>query len=243
MNCSYAAMSSFTIVDTFKTKLEDEWTRTPNCQVRPGCQCLPPFISTASLKQWMDRKERGKSETNGKRVLDEVNAIRWTNFLNSGLVFEGDHSCVLVFSCLLKQDQGRLIYIFRNANILDKNLSDPKLDYNPLRVKLTRHKALHRIDNVEKIINDFEKNRWAFCPAHLDQELLDNIRFGAKLLLPFCTRDLVNDKGGTASVSQVTVPEKYVSLEIKKHLGEPFDFGEYGKVSTIGFLRFVEHFC
>jgi hypothetical protein len=223
------------VLETFRSKFKKEWKQKPICEVHRKsyhCHCRRPFISTASLEQWMDEKADGTSKTNGEHLLDEVDPIKLTFSSDPRSIFKGNKRCVLVFSCLLMQNHGQFIYIFQSSEIIDKNLDAPKHNRQMLLERLRDHKHEHNIDDVDAIIDNFEKKKWAFCPARLNDELRGK-RFENMLILPFCARDIVNDKGGTASVFQVTVQKEFVSDEIKSHLGQPFKFRKYGEVSTI----------
>lgn len=104
-----------------------------------------------------------ESKTNVERLLEEVNVIKVP--FNSGpeSIFKGDNRCVLVFSILLKQNRGNLIYVFQSAEIIDEHLNNP--DYN--RQKLADKLNLYKIADIDTIIKQFERKKWAFCPAHL----------------------------------------------------------------------------
>ena len=64
--------------------------------------------------------------------------------------------------------------------------------------------------------------------------------FGQRLRLPFCARTKVDDKGGTAFAFHVALHQECVSDGIKKFLGRPFKFRNYGEVSTMHLIYFIE---
>ena len=221
------------ILEIFKFKLRKEWRQRPACYLHDwACACERPFICTVSLHQWMKDTEKGESKTNVERLLEKVKVIR-AGFPES--ILDGKYRCVLVFSILLEQNRGDLIYIFQNAEIIDKYLDKPKYNLSELQYQLEKY----RIPDVDGIIKEFEYDKWDYCPARL--ELHMRRRFEDLLRLPFCARMKVNDKGGTACVYQVAVQQEFVSDEIKNHLGKSFDFRKYGQVSTMDLIRFINH--
>jgi hypothetical protein len=174
----------------------------------------------------MKNKEDNASETNVERIMENVDVIR-LNFATMESIFDGDDCCVLVFSILLMRDCGRFVFLFQSAGITDKCLGEPIYDQLKLRETLKKHE----IQNFDWIIEQFNLNKKAFCPVGLTFGM--DRHFHSGLILPFCDLRKVNEKGGTASVFQVAVQKEFVCDEIKKHLGNPFQFKQYGEVGTI----------
>ena len=223
------------ILETFRSKLNNEWKYSPRCGLHEYCTHKSDFIRTGSLQQWMKTKQGKASKTNVERLYEEINVIEPT-FANPKSVFEGDKCCVLVFSILLmQQDFGRLVLLFQDAGITDKRLDEPHYDQSKLRETLKKKE----IKNIDKIIHHFSREKWAFCPASLTFCMDED--FHSNIILPFCALQSVNDKGGTALVLQVAVQEEFVSDEIKEHLGQPFGFENYGEVGMIDCMRLTKN--
>lgn len=173
------------------------------------------------------------SETNVERLLEKADVIR-PNFAKTESILNGDNCCVLVFSILVMKDCGRLVLLFQSAGITDKRLEEPTYDQSKLRETLEKH----GIANIHKIMEQFDREKRAFCPVSLSFRMDRDFHSG--LILPFCDLRKVNEKGGTASVFQVAVQKEFVCDEIKKHLGNPFQFGQYGEVGPIECIRFIK---
>ncbi|KAF4630836.1 hypothetical protein G7Y89_g7300 [Cudoniella acicularis] len=139
---------------------------------------------------------------------------------------------------LLMDDNGHLIYEFQKARVTDQELGNARYARGNLQNVLLQSKKGINPESVEKIIAAFEKDRWAFCPVKLKFDMEED--FDNNHILPFCQRQKVNDKGGTASVFQAIIQEKYVCDEIKKKLGNPFEFLEYGKCYELAIKSYLK---
>ncbi|KAF2181199.1 hypothetical protein K469DRAFT_692087 [Zopfia rhizophila CBS 207.26] len=53
------------------------------------------------------------------------------------------------------------------------------------------------IPSPERLIDNFEKAKWAFCPPSLKLDMDTSLEDGA-FILPYCRRKPVNENGGTA---------------------------------------------
>ena len=124
-----SSSAKVSILETFRSKLKNEWKQRPNCSTHEKCcRTVRHFIRTTLLKEWMAQKENTTCKTNGQRLIDEVNPISWVG-TNPKSILEGDKSCILVLSCLLqpvygkegnsKEGHGNLIYIFQSAGVID----------------------------------------------------------------------------------------------------------------------------
>ncbi|KAF1942093.1 hypothetical protein EJ02DRAFT_454596 [Clathrospora elynae] len=123
-------------------------------------------------------------------------------------LFAGDHSCVRVFSLLLKQDRGHLIDRFYDSDMNDKYLAIVRSDSDQsLRDNLTS--ITHR-DEVDRIIKDFHQDKWSYCPLELTLHMDRNLQ-GTRVIPPFCHKIKLGDKGGTASIYWVAIQKKLIS--------------------------------
>lgn len=188
------------IVATYRTKLKDEWTY--------QAYCGREYVLVPELKRWMLATESGYPENNATRLLRAVH--RGDAWL---AVVQGILDCALiVFGILLADetnDAGYAIYDFHDLKIDDRLLSwglDQVLD-----------KLSTRRPELTHIILTFKKRRWAFCPLILDIDMGIDCSF-AEQILPFCERQKVNGKGGTADVWQVLIKEALVSDRLKQRL-------------------------
>jgi hypothetical protein len=66
-------------------------------------------------------------------------------------------------------------------------------------------------DAVDRIIDDFQHEKWAFCPLEL-QLHMDRPLDGTRVIAPFCHKIRLNE-GGTASVYLVAVQKDLVRDE------------------------------
>lgn len=151
--------------------------------------------------------------TNAARLLRAVYANDHRQMfqeMSSNRISVGDNRCLLVFSMLLELGHGDLIDIFQKVGIVDKSLASSDYHYGQLRHEFERY----HIPNIGKIIDGVEKNKWSFCPAPI-WPYAQKIFGGGRWVLPFCKRERINEKGGTANLWQVLVREEFVPPNLR----------------------------
>lgn len=160
----------------------------------------------------------GSGRRNVTKLLDELprKILRPSGFVlpPDQYFFQGDTSCVRIFALLLRRNRGEFIDIFYRSKTYDTDLGlrrhQYKADHPDLREQLRSYKI--QPSEMDKIIEEFETDRWMFCPP-LDKLKLHNFNDfdQTKVILPFCRRTPVNDKGGTAKVLWVTIQKDLVT--------------------------------
>ncbi|KAF2477652.1 uncharacterized protein BDR25DRAFT_299514 [Lindgomyces ingoldianus] len=231
------------IQEEFKARLKREWTRPVACQRQcdppETCTCHRRFVHVDKLEAWMNRQDSQDSpNTKAGRLLaelhDKIKHHAAFGFpLDYRPLFTGEDRCTRVFSMLLEKDRGELIDLFHGASMYDRYLNLPEHNYNAdhpiLRDKL-REKHIPEAD-INNIVTDFEKEKWAYCPPLSYFRLyMEGDLAGGKMIMPFCHRIRVNNKGGTASVSWVAIQEDLIVDEdlrgaLSKSLYKDPEFG------------------
>lgn len=224
---------------TFRQKLRSDWKQNPICEHTESrslenvsintCACQHPFYRTASMKLWMQQTEQPYEKSNIERLLEDGDLYKKPSDHPKSII-EGDKECIIVFSILLSQKHGKLIYVFRNAGVCDNNL---KMPISPEKLGQELRSRRLSIPNVGDIITDFEREKWKFFPACLKFDMEEDLAYNIRL--PFSVRRLVNKKGGTASVLQVLVHEDFVVNNSREQFGQPIDSTDFGKVSLFFF--------
>jgi hypothetical protein len=194
------------ILQTFRTKLDTEWKR----------EAVPErtYILTSALTAWMLRQDTAEPMTNAARLLHAVyknHARVQFQYMTSDKISQASDRCLLVFAALLELGHGDLIDIFQHSQILDNFLSLPAYNYEELRHRL----QYAGVRNVDGIIHSFDKNRWAYCPAPIKLNMQSTFP-GGHWVLPFCKREAINEKGGTAELSQVLIQEDLVPGDLRE---------------------------
>ena len=218
-------------LNEFKHRLQHEWTRSVACQNEcdppESCSCQRHIVHVDALKAWWTRQaSEGTNQTKLLRMLDEMQLPKHRTFpFNAQKLFTGDHSCLRIFSLLLKQGRGHLVDRF-----FDAGMSDIYLDRNDVDLRL--HDSLvdiaHR-DQRDDVIRSFHQDKWAHCPLELSLDMGRNLQ-GTKTIPPFCHKIKLGDKGGTASIYWVAIQEDLISDDklrnaIHDSLYEDEDFG------------------
>ena len=198
----------------FKEKLQTEWTQKAACKRN--------YILVHRLKAWMNGIELGEKLNNAGRLLQAVyNNHPRHQFqpVDSSSISRSS----VVFAILLKHDLGDLVHHFLKANITDDVLRTPSPPYQTLQHFLRDEKEYAR-----KLTEIFDKDRWAFCPVEIRPEM-DQTYLYDKQIVPFCKRQTINEKGGTAQVFQVLLQEDFVSDDLRETMDhsrvEDEDFG------------------
>lgn len=189
------------IILEFQKKVRGEWTMKATCD--------RPYVLIEQLRTWMRSKERPDShDTQAGRLLRAA-YCKWINNFQpvlSDQISTGEDCCLLVFSILLELGCGDLIHLFRRWNIVDGTL--PRA-LSTLLASLSKQKTY----NAEDIATRFEEEQWRFCPGRFE---LDRGRdYTAKWVIPICNREPVNNKGETATVSQIMVQEEFVGHKLR----------------------------
>lgn len=234
------------IRDEFKNLLESEWTRPVACQneCRPpdSCSCQREIVHVHALEAWWKKQgSENPKYTKLHRFVDEMRIpshrslpVRPTSISRDG------QSCLRILSLLLRQGRDHLIDRFIQANMYDNYIARSESDQN-LRERLT---GVVPQEEVEKIIEDFHKEKWEYCPLSLTLDMDRNLH-GTRVIPPFCSKIKLPDKGGTASIYWVAVQKDLVSdnalaLALQDSIYMDPDFGE---VSFLEAYQYHELTC
>lgn len=202
------------------------------------------------MEQWMESPARNRSPTtNGTKLLEELHAqiLRRPSgsvFPRKDYFFTGDTSCVRIFGLLLRRKRGHLIDIFHRSKTYDKVLDLRRNQYDADHPALRQQLRYHNISQSEmdSIIEEFEHDRWEFCPP-LDKLKLHgpNDFDHTQVILPFCRRTPINNKGGTAKVSWVTIQKDLVTDTGMREALQNSEFQDelFGSVSEVLSLKSV----
>jgi hypothetical protein len=197
-----------TIIDKYRAKIE-EFTLYGACG--------RPYVLVSKLTQWLKSKDdSGHNTTPAKRLLKAAYYRRHeyeplpTSYES---LTRGENSCLLVFCILLLLDYGDLVNRFQREHKVDKILPIPLFT---LRNIFDGHREDVGMSEKEadELAARFNREQWRFCPAAF--EIGDPRNFGKDRVLPFCVKQIINLKGGTASLWQVEVLEEFVGLQLRE---------------------------
>ncbi|KAF2031395.1 hypothetical protein EK21DRAFT_88108 [Setomelanomma holmii] len=199
----------------YKELLDTQWTRPVACQNQcdppDSCSCQRLIVHVDAMKQWWLRKLSEASEqTKLQKLLDEMPLFSHRMFpLKYQELLNGKHSCLIVFSLLLKQERGHLIDCFYKSAMNDNYLAIERTQTaeQTLRDNLRDTEHVHETNTI---LDDFEKQKWAFCSLELTLGMSRSLH-GTKVIPPFCHKVKMGDKGGTASIYWVAVQQEFIS--------------------------------
>lgn len=179
--------------------------------------CGRPYILISKLTQWLRNKDDFEHNTTpAQRLLKAAYRCHHENEpvpISYDSLKAGGSSCLLVFCILLLLDYGHLVHRFQREGKVDNILPIPLytlrtiLDDYRLGVGMSEEVA-------DQLAARFNKKQWRFCPANFETGYPRN--FGKDRVLPFCKKQKINSKGGTASLWQVEVPEEFVGPQLRK---------------------------
>ncbi|KAL2278790.1 hypothetical protein FJTKL_14133 [Diaporthe vaccinii] len=201
------------------------------------------FYHQPHVTSWMLEKAANTGFSNAERLVMEVYAHDRDTFpprLGENL---------LVFSVLLHEEIqcGHMVHIFQRELPMSYHLQleDLSKAYERILHDLeTSHPQLPSktgLSNYIEVIQTFEKLRWSFVPVQLHLNMNYTISH-ASAVLPFCYREVINDKGGTASVCLHGIQQDLVedsalrkALEPSRNLNK-----EYGICYNLAVKSYME---
>ena len=179
--------------------------------------CGRPYIFISKLKKWLRAKDdSGHNASRATRLLNaayrrhhehEPVPISYESLKPSGT------SCLLVFCILLLLDYGHLVHRFQREGKVDNILPIPLDSLRSILGEYRQEVSMSKED-ADRLVAQFNKKQWRFCPANFETGYPRN--FGKDRVLPFCVKQIINSKGGTASLWQVEVLEEFVGPQLRR---------------------------
>ena len=223
---SYFSPQRHSHLEEFETKLANEWIHKATCG--------RDYVNIFKLQRWMRGPSTSNKDLSNLQFLLIVAWANWdwqyaTEAPSSKSISARDRCALLVFSILLELGYGHVIKIFQKGGILDNVLHAEYLDYDVIVAELHNF----HIRDAEQLVTRFEKKRWSYCPVSIKHGMARTFHAG-NWVIPFCRRQAVNDKSGTAKVSHVLVQEDFVAEEVRRLIsGSKIEDPEYGPVSVM----------
>ncbi|KAI0128203.1 hypothetical protein F4776DRAFT_199282 [Hypoxylon sp. NC0597] len=216
----------------FHQKLQNEW--------KFKAFCGREYYRTEDIVKWMRRTDTNGPANNAGLLLTEAyKQYPHKNHVHNPTsedITKEDHRCLIVFAILLEIGYGYLIHIFLRHNITDIKL--PELpDTERLKESLIRGE----VKDIAEFWEAFKKKMWLYypCPLRLGMQstFLDA---DGRWIMPFCKRQRINLKGGTAQVWEVVVPEPLVHEGLAKVVRKPYLDEEHGMCYTFALKSFTQ---
>lgn len=189
------------------------------------------FVLTITLQQWLRSTVPNTTYSQIEGLLQEAYHDRREIKPSLPVTSESvSRDSLLVFSILLEIGYGHLIDRFRDHSFVDRNLPihDAKLR------SWLQTEEIADFDKADRdtVANLFDKAQWKFCAPHF--HLDDAFTYPHQRILPIHRRKRINDKGGTAQLWEIEVPEEFVGESLKPQVENSCynSLGQYGKVSA-----------
>ncbi|KAI1760751.1 hypothetical protein GGR53DRAFT_62938 [Hypoxylon sp. FL1150] len=220
------------IISIFQHKLKYEW--------KSKASCGRHYYRTNDILKWMRSSSPNKRISNTDRLLIEAHEAYEPTLKipNSDEVDNQDSCCLNVFAVLLELNYGHLILLFQRYRITDKSFHDLP-NKESLEQDLLR-KAL--ISDAKDFWERFQEKMWLYpCPLglHMTSAFLDPGR--GRWVMPFCKRQPISMKGGTASVYEVAVEESLVPLSLQAKISSSaYDDNDHGRCYTLALKSFSQ---
>jgi hypothetical protein len=141
-------------------------------------------------------------------------------------LFTGDYQCFRLFSLLLGLGCGQFLQQFYISGVHDKTLHQNEREDLRENLISVRTSPIE----VDRIIHEFRSEKWAYCPLEIEPQLNSSLS-GTRVVIPFCKKIRLGDKGGTASlywvaVQQDLIHDKKLRAVLEKSLYVDREFGQ-----------------
>lgn len=215
------------MADSHSQAIADFWTNLNTCMTKAFCG--RPYVRISKWTRWLRSKVRAGSyeTTQASRLLGAAykDIDTTTHPITKEQLCDSKDGCLLIFSILLELERGDLIDSFWRREKLDKQLPMDLLSLKSLFESM-------RIFNWEQFAIDFDERQWKYCAAKLD--LNRGRQYPENRIMPFCRRQEINSKGGTAQLWQIEVLEEFVEPRLREAVkNSRYDPGDgLGPVST-----------
>lgn len=191
----------------FQQILERKYTKTAVCGRR--------YVFVESFKKWLCGSQPHKGPVDDLvpaayqvyRKANPKSPWPWAQ-IRAEQISSSTGCQLLVFSILLLLKQGHLIHKFNSKGINDDSL--PVTD-SDLLAKIFSN---HQLGDASQLALDFQRLQWQFCPPKFDLGM--DMEFGENFILPVHERHTITEKGATACVSSIVVPEEFVSEALRR---------------------------
>ncbi|XXG99358.1 hypothetical protein Hte_005695 [Hypoxylon texense] len=211
------------IISTFQHKLKTEW--------KSKAACGREYYRTNEILTWMRSTSPNKQISNTSWLILEAHGPTF-NIPHSDEIDNKDSCCLNVFAILLELGCGHLILAFQRYRITDTSL--PDLPNMKLLEQDLISKGHLTSSNAEIFWERFQEKMWLYpCTLglHMTRTFLDPNR--GRWIMPFCKRQRVNLKGGTASVWEVAIQESLVPRSLAARVSRSaYEDNEHGTSFT-----------
>jgi len=190
------------------------------------------FYHPNDIRRWMRSRDTPDALSNGGKLLRTTFECAQPNKPFEEINSEHISGSLIVFATLLSIDYkcGWLVIEFRRHHIDDAALHLEHLFHSGHDLLHTLNK--HIIDHTRSIniIERFEEERWKFAPASFTFDM--DVQFnGDQCILPFCFRDIVNIKGGTANIHRYKIQSDLLDEDFKDAIAKSrHNYGKFGEV-------------
>jgi hypothetical protein len=192
---------------TFQSKLH-EYTVRPN---KRDEQAPRPFVLRSKLEKWL----KDPVEENAATLLEAVyNAWHQpTPPIKIGTIVE---NCLITFCILIELKLGELIYCFQRCGILDAKL--------PIKLSELEEDVLNSLMNygmasadararAPDLARSFDREQWKYCAVRFKMGNRQN--YESRRIFPYIDRKLITEKGATANLYEVAIPDGFLDKSLK----------------------------
>ena len=190
-----------TAILEFKAKLRESTTT---------AVCGREFVFVQKLTEWL-RSEAGNGGYQSSRLLAAAYPDKDQTFwpITREELSDGSECCLLIFSILIELGCGTLIDEFSRREKFDRDLP---IDLVWLKDNLEEMRPQN--GDADALADQFNTIQWKFCPAKFDLNM--SRTFIQNRIVPICRKEAINEKGGTAQLFQIEIPEEFVGRRLRE---------------------------
>ncbi|KAI1209587.1 uncharacterized protein F4807DRAFT_97731 [Annulohypoxylon truncatum] len=232
MDCTASRKPSLTTLDIFHRNLATQW--------KFKAYCGREYYRTPEIVKWMLRRDTAEPATNVGLLLTEVyHQSASIHHPTSGRICDEGDRCLIVFAILLELHYGCLIDVFQRYKIIDRRLPVREIYTNLLENDLRKR----GIQNTKNFWQRFLEKMWMYYPCPLELGMRDTFLDPGRgrWIMPFCKRQRINMKGGTAEVWEVAVQEWLVPRKLAMAAGRSeYRDNEHGPCYVFALKTFTQ---